>query len=414
MKKYMQSTTITTGLAIFAMLFGAGNLIYPIKVGITAGNRVGLGLLAFIISGVLLPVMGLIGMALFEGDYRAFFYRIGKIPGTLLIFFCMLTIGPLLVMPRIVALTYELMRPFIGQTISIATFSILFSLLTFICCYKENSIVNLLGKLLSPLKLATLFTIIAIGIWTRKPPLINHDSPSTIFITNFERGYGTLDLLGAIFFAYIIVAILKRTLDTSTASNTRTLAKIILRGGLIGGSLLAIVYIGMGYLAAFHGQSINPCLDPGKMFILTMMNILGSHGALFISVTVLVACLSTMIALASVVAEYLRQDIFHKKISYITGLILVLITTTCMAQFELGPLLAYSEPLLFIGYPVFIMLTLCNIAYKMGWFNAVKVPVLITFIASTIVYGPAFVKLLKEGLPKIEANAELAQATTPA
>ena len=411
MKNFLKSTTVTTGLAIFAMLFGAGNLIYPLKVGVLSGTQTGLGLLAFIISGVLLPLTGLIGMVFFDGDYRAFFYRMGKIPGILLIFFCMLTLGPLLVMPRIVDLTYELMRPFIGQTIGILPFSIFFATLTFICCYKKNAIINLLGKILSPLKLLSLFTIIFIGLWTRNPAIASKTSTWQTFTTNFLRGYGTLDLVGTIFFAYIILSILKKTTGDST--DQKALAKTMLLGGLIGGALLAIVYIGMGYLGAFHGQSINPCLDEGKTFIATMLNILGTHGALFISLTVLVACLSTMIALASVVSEYLKNDIFQRKINYTLSLAIVLIVTTCMAQFELGPLLQYSEPLIFIGYPVLIVLTFCNIAYKLWGFKPVKLPVLIIFIASIFLYGPTFIALIKHGIPKVDNVTELAHARLP-
>lgn len=403
MKKYLQSTIVTTGLAIFAMLFGAGNLIFPLKLGIHSGNQTGLGLIAFIISGVLLPLTGLIAMVFFDGNYKEFFGRIGKLPGTIFIFFCMLIIGPLLVMPRIVDLTYELMRPFLGQTISILGYSIFFAIVTFIACYKKNSIVNLLGTVLSPLKLFSLFTIIIIGLWTKKEAIITNLAAKDVFIDNLLLGYNTLDLLGTIFFAYITISILKVTLDPVTANNPRALAKIMIYAGIIGGSLLAIVYVGMGYLGAFHGHGLEH-LDAGKMFIETIMRILGKHGALFIALTVFVACLSTMIALSSVVTDYLCNQIFKQKISYTTGLILVLVTTTLVAQFELGKLLQYSEPLINIAYPVLIMLTFCNIAYKLWGFKSVKVPVTITLLASILWFGPNFIKLIKEGIPQVETS----------
>src|SRR5437879_5527055 len=115
MKKLFESVIFTTGLAIFAMLFGAGNLIWPLKGGVIAGSQVNAGLLGFIIGGVLIPLTGLIAMALFDGNYNNFFNRIGKIPGAIFILLCMLIIGPLFVMPRIVALTFVLMKPFIGE-----------------------------------------------------------------------------------------------------------------------------------------------------------------------------------------------------------------------------------------------------------------------------------------------------------
>lgn len=403
MKKYLQSNTVVTGLAIFAMLFGAGNLIFPLKTGVVTGNNVGLGLIGFFLSGILLPLAGLIGMVFFDGDYRAFFYRIGKIPGALLILFCMLVIGPLLVMPRIVGLTYDLMGPTLSKSISILPFSLAFAVLTFICCYKKNAIVDLLGKILSPLKLLSLSIIIAVGLWTAGSAKFTDLSATQSFSYGFNRGYNTLDLLATIFFGYIIISILRKTLDVHTASDSRALARIMLRGGLIGGSLLAIVYAGIAYLGAFHGQGLNPALGAGKMFQIVMERILGPSGALFIGITVLVACLSTMIALASVVSEYLRNDIFNKKINYTTALIIVLATTTVIAQFTLDKLLEYSEPLILLGYPVLVVLTFCNIAYKLWGFKPVKLPVLVTLIVSSIVYGPSFIKILREGTPSVEA-----------
>jgi branched-chain amino acid:cation transporter, LIVCS family len=410
MKKYLQSASLTTGLAIFAMLFGAGNLIFPLKMGVVTGTKVGLGILAFILSGVLIPLAGLISIVFFDGDYRAFFYRIGKIPGAALIFFCMLTIGPLLIMPRIIDLTYELMRPFLGHLVPILPFSIGFALITFACAYKRNAIVDLLGKILSPLKLLTLFTIIGIGIWTRQPSQDTGISFGKTFLHSFQEGYNTLDLLATIFFGYIIISILKKTLHVHTPSDTRALAKIMLKGGLIGGFLLAVVYTGIACLGAFHGQQLNPALDAGRMFILTMMKILGTHGAFFVGMTVFVACLSTLIALASVVSEYLKNDISQHKLSYVTSLIIVLAIATAVAQFELGPLLHYSLPLILIVYPVLIVLTFCNIAYKLWGFKPVKIPVLLAFLVSTYWYGPEFLKLLREGTPTVETTKELSES----
>src|SRR5262249_48381893 len=40
----------------------------------------------------------------------------------------------------------------------------------------------------------------------------------------------------------------------------------------------------------------------------------------------------------------------------------------------------------YVGYPVLIALTFCNILFKLCNFRSVKVPVLITFIASVISY----------------------------
>lgn len=397
MKQLANSIIVKTGLAIFAMLFGAGNLIFPSSIGILSGNLTYVGLIGFILTGVLIPLTGLLAMVFFDGNYHTFFERIGKVPGKIFIFFCMLVIGPMLVMPRIITFSYEIMRPFIGNYISLLVFSTLFILITFLCTYKKNALIDLIGTILSPLLLVSLFIIFIIGFFTGHSPSTTHFSAGEIFKSNLLLGYNTLDLLGTIFFAYIILSILRATTDKETATNKKKLAKITILSSLIAGLLLALVYIGMGYLGSWHGQGLE-LLDEGKMLIQTLLRILGPNGALIISASVFLACLTTIIALASVVSEYIHNDLSFGKISYINSLIIVLIITGLMSQFELGPILEYSKPLINIAYPVLIVLTFCNIGYKLWGFPYVKVPVLGTLILSSFWFGPNLINMIKKNI----------------
>lgn len=76
---------IATGLALFAMFFGAGNIIFPLYLGANAGQNFWPTLVGFIIGGVGVPFLGLYATSLYQGDYWAFFGRLGKIPAFLLI-----------------------------------------------------------------------------------------------------------------------------------------------------------------------------------------------------------------------------------------------------------------------------------------------------------------------------------------
>lgn len=407
--KFFKTPVITIGLAIFAMLFGAGNLIFPVKIGITGGTMTWLGALAFLITGVVTPIIGLVGIALYDGDYNKFFDRLGKIPGELFIFLCMLIIGPLLVMPRIIDSTYDLARPFIGNYIEIYGFSALFSLLTFICTYKENSLLDLIGKFLSPIKLTLILGIILYAVTTGHPAVVtNIPNLKAFFLDNFMLGYNTLDLLGSIFFGHIIMSILKETnknSDNKQEFTNKQLASFTLKASLIGGALLMIVYLGMAFMGAYHGQGLEH-LSVGKMFIQTALRALNSKGAFIITLTVFVACLTTMIALTSVVSEYITK-ISRNRISYVAAVIGVLFVTMLLAFLELEKLMDYSEPLIFIIYPALIVLTLCNIAYKLWGFKPVKIPVLLTLIVSTYFYGPKFIDKFRKPAPeKVTTNSK--------
>jgi LIVCS family branched-chain amino acid:cation transporter len=232
--------------------------------------------------------------------------------------------------------------------------------------------------------LASATLIIGKGIITAKTTTISTLSPLSLFKSGFMMGYQTLDLLGTIFFASVIITILKQT--TSKKEDLNALALNGLKAGLIGLSLLGCVYIGMSMLGAFHSHEFGD-VDPGELFRLISFSLLQANGAAIISVTVLLACLSTVIGLSPVVAEYTKSFIFSNKINYVQALLLVLLSSIPLSTFGLKYVLTVAGgPIVYIIYPVLIALTICNIAYKTCGFNYVKLPVAITTFIALITY----------------------------
>jgi LIVCS family branched-chain amino acid:cation transporter len=391
MEKSTPSAIITTGLAIFSMLFGAGNLMYPLYVGMTSGDKNFWGMLGFLITAALLPITGFIGMILFEGDYNNFFGRLGTRVGQILIAISMLIIGPIIAIPRITTLSHTMIAPFIPFSLlttitptSSLLFSTLFLGITFIATYRENKIVAILGNIISPLLLISLSIIILKGIIIGD--VIPHNTMSTfnVFKENLVLGYGTLDLFGALFFSSIVLGILHATKKTkSSKETTHTIALIGLQAGILGVTLLSIVYIGISLLGAYHGQNLT-FVNPGELFREVAFKVVGSQGAAIIATAVLMACLSTSIALSAVVAEYLQNTIFHKNISYVTSLAFVLSACVPLSTAGLTQVVSLTKIIAIATYPVIITLTFCNIAYKLFNFKHVKIPVLLTFIITII------------------------------
>ncbi len=389
--KITRTHIISIALAIFSMLFGAGNLIYPLAVGRDAGPLTFFGMLGFLITSVFLPLAGLIGMILFNGDYKPFFNRLGKIPGALLILASMLIIGPVIAIPRIVTLSHTMIAPFIPlaflqsiNTYSSFVFGLIFLGITFLAAFRENKIVDILGKFIAPALLISLIVIITQGIFSATTATTAISDAFSLFKTNFIRGYETLDLLGTIFFTSIVITILKNTFGTEYKPHA--LAAIGFQAGTIGVALLGFVYIGMSILGAFHGHGLAEA-HAGELFRAISFNVLGSGGAAIIGTAVLMACLSTSIALSAVVAEYTQHTIFNDKISYVLALITILLASLPLSTFGLGSVLALTAgPIVYIGYPILIVLTFCNIGYKLFGFEPVKLPVLATLIIATITY----------------------------
>jgi len=383
MKKLFQSEAISVGLAIFSMFFGAGNLMYPIKAGMESGcNRFGVGMLGFLITSIALPLLGLIGMILFEGDYKKFLFRLGKVPGYILLISLMLILGPMIAMPRIVTLSYTMMSPFLPG-ISLIAFTIMFLSITFLLTFRESQIVNLLGKVISPVLVISLAIIITKGLLVCGDSTRSVASASDVFKQNFWRGYETLDLLGAIFFSSIILHLLK--MNFKKESNKK-LAFLGLKAGMIGLVLLAVVYVGLGLLGMLHGIGLEG-INAGELFKEVSFRVLGSWGAIIISTAVFMACLSTAIALSAVVAEFFQLELFKNKISFSNSLLIVLLSCLPLSLYGLDRVLGLTAgPITFIGYPILISLTLLNIAYKLFNFKPVKIPVLVVTILTIVAY----------------------------
>jgi branched-chain amino acid:cation transporter, LIVCS family len=263
-------------------------------------------------------------------------------------------------------------------------FCLFFFFIAFLATYRKNKIVSILGNIIAPALLASATLIIGKGIITAKTATIPTLSPLTLFKDGFMMGYQTLDLLGTIFFASIIITILKQT--TAKKEDLNALALNGLKSGLIGLSLLGCVYIGMSMLGAFHSHGFGDA-DPGELFRLISFSLLQANGAAIISITVFLACLSTVIGLGPVVAEYARTTIFNHTISYIQALLLVLLTSIPLSIFGLNYVLAIAGgPIVYIVYPILITLTLCNIAYKLYGFSYIKLPVSIVFLIALTSY----------------------------
>lgn len=381
------SRVFTTSLTIFAMLFGAGNLMFPLRVGMEGGTESIYGLLGFLATGVVLPLIGLLAIVGFNGDYRAFFYRLGTIPGFFAILFCMLVIGPVVVMPRIVALSYEMLAPFMPSAVSIGLFSVIFLSLVYLATYRPGKLLMIIGTILSPLKVATLATIMIIGFLVPGSAAAPSASFAELFIAGSQYGYQTLDLFGTIFFGSIIVSLLTKYSDGGRSS-IREAVKIAALSGIFAAILLALVYGGMTMLGAYHGEGLEH-LNEGAIFSAVTRRVLGHYGGALIAATIFLACFTTTVSLSAVLTEYVRADLMGNRISYQNALLLVLVLTGIVARNGLGVILSVSVPVIVASYPVLITLTICNSLYLLGILRAVKIPVALVMCAviARLIFG---------------------------
>ena len=155
------------GFALFAMFFGAGNLIFPPSLGIAMGKDWLLAGIGFLLTGVGLPLLGVLAFTK-VGKLEDFSVKISSRFNTLYCTALVIVIGPLFAIPRTGSTTFEMgvlpsfpnTDPFILSVIT----SVIFFGVTLILVIRESKITDIIGKFLTPIILIILAAIAVLGV----------------------------------------------------------------------------------------------------------------------------------------------------------------------------------------------------------------------------------------------------------
>jgi branched-chain amino acid:cation transporter, LIVCS family len=377
MKSLFKTEAFALGLAMFSMFFGAGNVIFPLAVGQYAGDKNLYAMMGLILTAAMIPAAGVFAMILFEGNYRQFFGRLGKIPGFILALTTISLLGPLGSTPRCIALSYTTLKSAFLD-LSPTLFSAIACVLIFLFTVRKQRILTLLGWVLTPVLLTTLLGIIPMGLFSAQESKSVDDSPLSIFLYGLKEGYNTMDLLASFFFSSAILTMLRLKCKDSYISTA-------MRASIVGTLLLAAVYMCFSTLASYHGSHLSSEAKDGLLAAISY-KVGGPYGGLLACITIAMACFTTAIALITAFTDFIQKEVFKEKISYEVTLIGSLIITFIVSTFEFTGISAFLGPVLEICYPGLIVLTFLNIAHRLFQFQPVKVPVFGAFAVSTFLY----------------------------
>ncbi len=373
------------GFAMFSMFFGAGNLVFPLAVGQYAQDNNLYGIIGLLLTAVGVPFLGLLAITLYDGDYRSFFERIGRVPAMIVIGIIFAVIGPFGAMPRCIAFAYSTTSTYLPG-VGLPLFSLLSCLLVFGLTFRKVSIVDVLAYGLTPLKILAMVYLVMVGFLTASALSNNPETPSTTFFHGLNLGYQTMDLLAAFFFSGVVIFSLKQQMNKHGEKHTQTeLLWQGLKAGAIGMGLLALTYTGLSYMAALHSSHIQST-QPEALLGALAVHLVGAYAGLMVSMIVVMSCLSTVITLAAVFSDYISSELSRGKISYEWSLVITLLLTFGISTLEFSGIVAFLMPILQLMYPALIALCLLNIAYKLFQFQPVKAPVAIVFLVSLAGY----------------------------
>ena len=376
MKKLKDITTI--GFALFAMFFGAGNLLLPPYIGVQVGHHIWITILAFGLSGILLPFFGVLSVTNSGDHFNDLGERINKYIAPVLGSVIMICVGPLIAIPRTAATTFEVgILPSFPDSSPIWT-SVAFFVVTWLFSIVPSKVVDLVGNILTPVLLVVLVILIGMGI--ANPIAIPQQDilpVSDSFTLGFIEGYQTLDVLASVIFAGIIISAAKAKGYTTVALKN----KVVIASGILAAICLLFIYGGLIYLGATSGVE-NTNISRSELLIHISHSILGSSGALAIAICIALACLTTAIALTSAFGSFFSQ-LTKGKLSY-----KLLVTISCVVAGLLSVtgvdnIIQFAYPPLAFVYPIVMTLVLYIVIF--GAFVKSKLPYVWAMIASTVI-----------------------------
>ena len=354
---YKTKDILLTGFALFAMLFGAGNLIFPPMLGYETSSSCILTMLAFIITGVGFPFLGILSVSIAGNGIKDFANRVSPIFSTVFAILSILAIGPMLAIPRTGATAYEITFLYNGMESPIYKYIYLICYFGIVILFslRANKVIERVGKILTPILLILLFLIIIKGIFftnlSIKPDIYPH-----AFKRGFLEGYQTMDTIASIAYAGIILKAIKS--DRSLTHEQEFL--FLIKSGLVAIISLALIYGGFALVGA-KMHSVLATDDKIELLVKTTSYLLGNYGILVLAICVAGACLTTAIGLVATVGEFFSSITSFK---YENIVIFTVIISFLLSILGVESIINISVPILVFIYPVMISLILLNLFGK--------------------------------------------------
>ena len=354
---YKTKDVLLTGFALFAMLFGAGNLIFPPMLGYETNSSWISTMLAFTITGVGFPFLGILSVSIVGNGIKDFANRVSPTFSKIFAIISILAIGPMLAIPRTGATAYEITFLYNGMESPIYKYIYLFCYFGIVILFslRANKVIERVGKILTPILLILLFLIIIKGIFfanlSVKPDIYPH-----AFKRGFLEGYQTMDTIASIAYAGIILKAIKSGRNLTQKQEF----SFLIKAGLVAILSLALIYGGFALVGA-KMHSVLVTKDKIELLVKTTSYLLGGYGNLILAICVAGACLTTAIGLVATVGEFFSSITSFK---YENIVIFTVIISFLLSILGVESIIRISVPILIFIYPVMISLIILNLFGK--------------------------------------------------
>lgn len=347
---------IVVGFALFAMFFGAGNLIFPPFLGVISGQEWITGFGAFILADVGLSLLAIIAAAKCKGDVNLVLGRPGKKLAIILGSAIMICLGPLLAIPRTAATTFEMGISPLSSNVNQVLFSIIFFAIAFILTIKPSKVIDIIGQFLTPALLIALTFLIVKGVMTPLGDISPNPLVENVFAEGIKQGYQTMDPLGAVALSSVIII----SLANKGYKDEKQKVKLTIKAGLVAAAGLVLVYGGLTYLGATLSKLYGIDVSQTSLMVEITSQLLGNTGKVILAIIVTLACLTTAVGLTSATAQFF-DSMTNGKLKYEVVVTVVCIFSAIVSNFGVSTIIQFSAPVLDMIYPATIVLVIMTL-----------------------------------------------------
>lgn len=348
---------------LFSLFFGAGNLIFPPFLGQNAGETTPLAIASFLITAVVLPVLGVIVVAAFDGlDCLA-----RKVDARFAVVFTVLiylSIGPGLGIPRAASVPFEMaVAPYLPENAPLkwcmAGYSLVFFVIAAWLALTPKKLVERIGKFLTP-SLLVLLVFLFVNFLFRGDAGVaaaQETYAANPMVKGFLEGYQTMDTIAALNFGLVIAV----TIRNLGVENKKSVMRYTVTAGLAAGTILSLVYLMLAYMG-MKSSAVYPIQENGAWTLRCIVSqLFGGPGAVLLAAIFTLACLTTCVGLITSISQFFSG--LTKKLSYRQWVFVIAGFSFLICNQGLNTILSLSVPVLNAIYPmsiVLIILGLCD------------------------------------------------------
>ena len=354
---------LVVSVMLFALFFGAGNLIFPPFLGQNAGSNTLTAMVGFLATAVILPVLGVVVVARFDGLDKLG-QQVGKrfsLVFTLLIY---LSIGPGLGIPRAASVPFEMaVAPYLPQGANLklwmAVYSLVFFLVALWLCLNPGKLVNRIGRGLTPAMLSLLVLLFVCFLFRGQTQVAQprESYAAAPLLKGFTEGYNTMDTIAALNFGLVI----STTLASFGLGEKGERMRYTVLAGLLAGTILALVYAMLSYMG-MCSSGVYELQENGAWTLRCIVyQVFGGTGAVLLAAIFTLACLTTCVGLINSISQYF--SVLFASVSYRTWVYVITFFSLLVCNLGLNMILSISVPVLNAIYPVSIVLILLGLSH---------------------------------------------------